>query len=135
MASPLDAFLLPERVVARALADLRSLGEIARLAPRAIRLLESLDAKAARMLDIAERLDAKATAVLDVGERIEHEAQIVQRRAEQINATALELLKAMPTFEQAVGLVAPLEGAVERLGRVADRLPGGRRRTTKPPTA
>jgi hypothetical protein len=78
------------------------------------------------MLAIAERLDSKASAVLDLGERIEHEATLVHRRAEEINQTAKQLLLVVPTVEQAVGLIAPLEGAVERLGRVVDRLPGAR---------
>ena len=37
-----------------------------------------------------------------------------------------ELVEALPTIEQAVTMVSPLEGAVERLGRTIDRLPGGR---------
>ncbi len=39
-----------------------------------------------------------------------------------------ELAEALPTIEQAVTMVSPLEGAVERLGRTIDRLPGGRSR-------
>ena len=35
--------------------------------------------------------------------------------------------QALPILEQAVALGAPLEGAVERIGRIVDRLPGGRR--------
>ena len=33
----------------------------------------------------------------------------------------------LPTLQRAVGLAEPLEGAVERLGRVIDRLPGSAR--------
>jgi len=59
--------------------------------------------------------------VSDLGEQMVSEAATVSARAAAINETALKLL---PTAEQALSIVGPLEGAVERLGRVVDRLPG-----------
>jgi hypothetical protein len=38
-----------------------------------------------------------------------------------------EVAGALPVLQRAVGIAEPLEGAVERLGRMVDRFPGGRR--------
>jgi hypothetical protein len=54
------------------------------------------------------------------------EARLVHSRASEVVAQAAELERAIPTAERAVDLIQPLEGAVERLGRMVDRLPGGR---------
>jgi len=103
------------------------------MAERAVALLESLDDKADRMLSIAEDLDAQANRLIALGERMEKIGTNVEglggeivRAAAAVNESALRLL---PTVEQAVVMAGPLEGAVERLGRVVDRLPGASKTT------
>lgn len=119
-----------------------------RLTERADEILEvgkSLDAKAEKILDTAASLDAKATLVLDLGDRlqdtgtsfldlgeqIQQEANLVHTRAEEVNTTAMQVVEVLPTMKQAVEMVQPLEGAVDRLGGMVDRLPGGRARRAK----
>lgn len=118
------------------------IGNVIELMTQALPLLRSLDDKAGRILDLAEDLNDRADKILalggtvsgqaeaiidlgvrvsDLGEQIVSEAATVSARAAAINETALKLL---PTAEQALSIVGPLEGAVERLGRVVDRLPG-----------
>ena len=100
------------------------------------------------VLEIAERLDRRAEATMLLGERLDmraaelvelggamHElglridvrgAEIVDR-ATRVADTGDELLTALPAFERALDMATPLEGAIDRFGRLVDRLPGGRR--------
>ncbi len=101
-------------------------GELLQMASR-------IDQRASSMLKLGERIDLRADAVLALGEKIDargkellHEGQVMQDRAREVADRAGELVEALPLIERALGLAMPLEGAVERLGRVADRLPGGR---------
>ena len=68
--------------------------------------------------DAATRVDERLLAVI--------EAALVLGRRGRDGEVAGELVDALPTIEHAVTMVSPLEGAVERLGRTIDRLPGGR---------
>ena len=43
------------------------------------------------------------------------------------------LADALPALQRAVEIAEPLEGVVERVGRLADRLPGGRRISAQAP--
>lgn len=137
MANPvIDLLALPPRLIGRALEDLTTLNRTGR---DAVRLLERLDDKAERILALGERIEARAATILELGERMDDrgaalldlgertvkEAVGVQERAEEISARAAEMIAVLPTLERAVALASPLEGAVERLGRVVDRLPGG----------
>ena len=85
---------------------------------------ERIDAKGAALLELGERLDSRGADVNALGERIVTEAAGVQDRAAEIVKLAEERL--IPTAERALGLAQPLEGAVDRLGRMVDRLPRGR---------
>ncbi len=92
-----------------------------------------MDRRAVAMLNLGERIDARADAVLALGEKVDargrqlvDEGRLMQERAREVTDRAGELVEALPLLERALGLAMPLEGAVERLGRVADRLPGGR---------
>jgi methyl-accepting chemotaxis protein len=94
---------------------------------------ERMDQRAAAILEMGERMDAHATAMLDLGERLlavgetaNGHAVVVAERAEQVATRGAEVAAALPTLERAVALAEPLEGAVERLGRIVDRLPGSR---------
>jgi hypothetical protein len=48
--------------------------------------------------------------------------------AAQMTERADNLLAAAAVLERGVAIVEPLEGVVQRLGRIADRLPGERRK-------
>lgn len=135
--------------------------QLVRVASDGITLLERLDRRAERFIEVAESIDAKAGAVLELGERIESsarsmvdlgakidargaemselgedivaQARLVHERAGEVVVQATELVAVIPTMERAVRLVEPLEGTVDVLGRVADRLTGSRNRGVVPP--
>ena len=54
----------------------------------------------------------------------ERGAEIVER-ANRVTETGAELIAVLPTLERAVEMATPLEGAIDRFGRLVDRLPGG----------
>jgi hypothetical protein len=147
---PLD---LPPHIISRALSDLGSLARIARNAPatleRTLDLGDQILAMGRDMLAIAERLDARVEAVLAMGARIEDGAtelvelgirmeqlgarvnsrgeEIVDRAAEVVQRAG-ELIAVLPALERALELATPLEGAIDRFGRLVDRLPGAAQR-------
>ncbi len=132
------------------LSDLAAVARLARLAPaqfdRLIELGEEVVAIGHRVQTIAERLDARADAMMALGERLDtRAAELVQmgaemrqvgrridtRGAEIVDAasrvveTGSDLVTVLPTFERALEMATPLEGAIDRFGRLVDRLPGG----------
>jgi hypothetical protein len=139
--------------------DVTGAARLARDAPaqleRVLELGEEIVAIGRQMLEIAERLDQRAGAIMVLGERLDRRAeevlelgadvaatgaQINERGAEmvagasQIVETGAELVAVMSTFERAVEMTTPLEGAIDRFGRLVDRLPGGgTRRPMGPP--
>ena len=138
MAEPLD-LLLPVRLTLRALDDLHT---IARAADRGLNLLERLDQRAERIeqlgerfLSVGERLDLRGGELLEfgggmerLGRELHEQATVMDRHAGQVAAVGEQIVAALPTLQQAATLVSPLEGAVERIGRVVDRLPGDPRK-------
>jgi hypothetical protein len=46
-------------------------------------------------------------------------------RANKVTETGAELIAVLPAFERAIEMATPLEGAIDRFGRLVDRLPGG----------
>lgn len=123
------------------------LDDVQRRLDRALELAETIDRRMERALEIGERVDARAAAVLELGERIEERGTAMVELGEQLlevgtlaNERAVlmtdaarevairgaEVAATLPTLERAVALAAPLEGTVERLGRIVDRLPGSR---------
>ena len=137
---------LPHRLVLRALDDLHALAEAAKSLPdvearltlkvdeletRAAEVLEAMAQAEATLADgiaIGERLDERAIAVLDRTDRVVAAAYGVTQAAEHI----IEVLPSLEASAAAATVLAqtaePLQGLVERLGRIADRLPGGGRR-------
>jgi len=122
--------------------------EIAEIGRAVLEIAERLDERAAAILLVGARLDARAEAILELGERLDgrttelielgirmHElgARVDERGAEvagqagAVVETANELITVLPTLERALQLATPLEGAIDRFGRLVDRLPGGRR--------
>ncbi len=145
MASPLDV-LVPVRLITRAADDLNRL---VTLGERALDRLDTLEEKFDLMLAMGERIEGQAAEIIELGERVSAQADelgalgtrmetlgrdvlqqgvVLQSQADAMVGAAGELAEALPTIEQAVTMVSPLEGAVQRLGRTIDRLPGGRQR-------
>jgi hypothetical protein len=87
---------------------------------RAGELVDRLDKQALALLEQSKALYEQAAAILAQGERVEHAAREVAGRG-------AELVEALPLMQRALEMAEPLEGAVERLGRMVDRLPGARR--------
>jgi hypothetical protein len=140
----------PQTVINRALSDLGAIARMARVAPaqldRVLELGEEIAQIGYRVLDIAERLDRRAEEVVTLGERLDARAgelldlgvtirelgdrfdsrgaEIVDR-ATRVVETGTELIAVLPAFERAVEMASPLEGAIDRFGRLVDRLPGG----------
>jgi hypothetical protein len=139
LASPL---LIPPKLLLRALDDLHT---IATVAEDANARLARLEASADALVVIGAQMEEHARSVLELGGKIDErgkqivaEGKIIQDRAREVSDRAGQVLEALPLLERAIALAQPLEGAVERLGRVADRLPGGRaagraRRADGPP--
>lgn len=119
-----------------------ALDRLDRRAARFIEVAESIDSKAGAVLELGERIESSARGMLDVGARIEArggemselgneivtQASLVQERAGEVVEQAGQLVAIFPTMKRAVEIVEPLEGTVDVLGRVADRLTGSRLR-------
>lgn len=149
----------PQTVVNRALSDLAAIARLARTAPAQIdRMLDLGDEVATigrSVLEIAERLDSRAEAALQIGNRLDERATELlvlggnmQSLGEQVDArgaeivdratkvveTGSELIAVLPALERALQMASPLEGAIDRFGRLVDRLPGGAARRQPDPT-
>jgi hypothetical protein len=70
--------------------------------------------------DRVDQIDARAVEVLATGDRVEQAAR-------DVAASGRLIADALPVLQRAITMAEPLEGAVERLGRIVDRLPGGAR--------
>jgi len=142
------------------LSDLAAVARLARLAPaqfdRLLELGEEMAAIGRSVLEIAERLDERADAIMVLGERLDARADELVRMGTQMREVGLridtrggeivdsanrvvetgsELITVLPAFERALEMATPLEGAIDRFGRLVDRLPGGaqrRRPETRP---
>jgi hypothetical protein len=152
----------PQAVVNRLASDVGAIARLARTAPaqldRLLELGEEIVDIGQRVLDIAERLDRRAEAVVALGERLDARASelldlgtVLRGLGERVDATGVEivdratrvvetgseLLMVLPTLERALELATPLEGAIDRIGRLVDRLPrsAGRGRPSPPPAA
>jgi hypothetical protein len=151
----------PDVVAGRVAADLGALARAARRTPEQLdRLLtigEEIVGIGQRVLELGERIDARAEALLTLGGRIEGSAndllglgseirllgeQMDARgadivdRAGRVAETGDDLVAVLPTLQRAIEMATPLEGAIDRVGRFVDRLPGGqRRRATDSPVS
>ncbi len=140
----------PQAIVDRAVSDIAAIARLARTVPtqfdRRLTLGEEMVAIGHAVLDIAERLDRRAEAVLSIGERIDARAtelvdlgSHMQKLGEEVDArgaeivdratrvveTGSELIGVLPALERALEMASPLEGSIDRFGRLVDRLPGG----------
>ena len=148
----LGTLLLPPKLALRALDDLHTIavvakelnGRLDRLEQRAeaiqdqlgvaIDVAQMIEQRGEEAIALAVRLDERAVAVLELGVRAEEhmdevmaQAALISERAALVATTGAEVAAALPLLQRALELTEPLEGAVERLGRVVDRLPVGRR--------
>jgi hypothetical protein len=144
---PIDS---PQAVLNRLLSDLGAVARAARMAPERLdRLLElgeeittlgrnvlevaeRIDSRADSMLAITERLDARAGQMIELadkvtalGERVDSRGAEIVESANRVSATGGELIAVLPALERAIEMATPLEGAIDRFGRLVDRLPGG----------
>jgi len=148
---------MPSAVIGRVLSDLAAVAQLARFAPdqldqmlalgeeiagigRAVLLIaERLDERADAILLLGERLDLRAAALLEMGERMHTLGRQVDSRgaeivgsATRVVETGTELITVLPALERALDIAMPLEGAIDRFGRLVDRFPGGARRPSPP---
>jgi len=90
---------------------------------------ERIDTRAQQLRDLGATMH-------DLGEQIDSRGAEIVDRATRVVDTGGDLITVLPAFERALEMATPLEGAIDRLGRLVDRLPGGtaRRRpvTTDP---
>ncbi len=105
--------------------------EIAELGRRILEIAERLDERGYTITELGERLDVRAVQLLEMGQNM-HELGVqidatgteIADRAGHVVATAAELITILPTMERALDLASPLEGAIDRFGRIVDRFPG-----------
>jgi hypothetical protein len=137
---------VPARLILRALDDLHAIAQAARTLPdveaRLAQRIAELESRATEVLDavstaeatlgdgiaVGRQLEERAGVILDSTERIVAAADAVAEGADHV-AAVLPSLEASATAATMLAQTAePLQGMVERLGRIADRLPGGGRR-------
>jgi hypothetical protein len=109
--------------IAVAVAIEQRAGQALVLAERAVERFDAL-------LAAAERIDQRAVAVLELGARVDargaevaEEGRRLREAAAEVALRGAEVAEALPLLERAVTMAEPLEGAVERFGRIVDRLP------------
>jgi chromosome segregation ATPase len=143
--SDLAAIARLARTAPRQLERVLELGEeMADIGHGVLEIAERLDRRAEAVLSLGERLDARAAELLALGHRVEklgervdaRGAEIAQRGEEIVQSagrvaeTGSELIGVLPALERALEMASPLEGAIDRFGRLVDRLPGGPARRT-----
>ena len=130
-----NPLLLGPRLTIRALDDLHT---IAQAAGQVAVTLQALERRASRLEDqldsaisVGRSIDAQSRAALGTVTQVDERllealraSETISERALQIAAQATELAAALPLLQRAIEMAEPLAGAVERLGRVVDRLPG-----------
>ena len=124
MPSVLGLALVGPRLALRALDDLHRLADAAERLPEIERTVISVQED---VVEAADRLDARLAELMVLAERLERELPAVGDglgSLEQIAPSVDVLTEAARTL---AATVQPLRGASERLGRLADRLPGAAR--------
>jgi hypothetical protein len=106
--------------------------EMTEIARNVLAIAERLDARFDAVIELGERLDRRAgellelgTSVQELGVRVDARGAQIVDSAHQVTETGSELIAVLPAFERAVEMAMPLEGAIDRFGRLVDRLPGG----------
>jgi hypothetical protein len=78
------------------------------------------------MEKLGKRVDKRGAEIVDRGDEI-------VAGAASVAETGSELIGMLPALERAIEMASPLEGAIDRFGRLVDRLPGGQARRTSGP--
>ncbi len=113
--------------------------EMAEIGRGVLEIAERLDRRADAALALGKRLDERAAELLKLGRKMEKLGRRVDKRgvemlergdeivasAARVTETGAELIAMLPTLERALEMASPLEGAIDRFGRLVDRLPGG----------
>jgi hypothetical protein len=106
--------------------------EIAQIGREVLVVAQRLDQRADAIMLLGDRLDVRlgellelGDAMRDLGDRIDVRGGEIADRAGQVVETGAELIAVLPAFERALEMATPLEGAIDRFGRLVDRLPGG----------
>ncbi len=106
--------------------------EIATIGRDVLEIAERLDRRADAIMVLGERLDGRAAELIALGENMRDVGTGIDSRGAEIVDTARrvadtgdELIAVLPAFERAIEMATPLEGAIDRFGRLVDRLPGG----------
>jgi hypothetical protein len=139
---------LPARLVFRAFDDLHALAQAARALPdieaRLALQLDRLEARAGEVLEAMEQAEARLAEGILVGRALDERADTILENTERVITAAYAVAEggenvaaALPSLEASAAAATvlaqtaePLQGLVERLGRVVDRLPGASRRTS-----
>jgi len=94
---------------------------------------EQVDARLKGVIELGERVEERAGEIIVLGgtlqllaDEVLEEARVMALRAQAVAEVGAQVVESLPTLERAVTMATPLEGAVERVGRLVDRLPGGR---------
>jgi hypothetical protein len=137
---------LPARLMIRAFDDLHAIAEAARSLPdieaRLTIKVDELSDRAAEVLVALERAEGRLADGITVGRELDERAGVILEGTERIVAAAYavadgadHVAAVLPSLEASAAAATvlaqtaePLQGLVERLGRIADRLPGGGRR-------
>jgi hypothetical protein len=128
----------------RALDDIHTLAQTAQTA---VELLAALEARAERIeaqldagMALGRKLERRGAQIAVMGDQFEHlgDALLAEARSTQVVGAEIakrggEIAAALPLLQRALDLGEPLEGAIERAGRIVDRLPGGRGRPPAKP--
>jgi hypothetical protein len=128
------------------LAVARSILELGeRLDSRAASILavgERLEGQAASLLTLGTRIETRGAELVDLGGRMENLGERVQvtggeivDRATRVSDVAAEVVGVLPALEKAIEMAIPLEGAIDRVGRFVDRLPGAGASPRRPGSA
>jgi hypothetical protein len=137
---------VPARLVLRAFDDLHALANAARSLPdveaRLTLKIDELETRAAEVLAAVTEAEATLADGIAVGRELDGRADLILERTERVVAAAYAVAQGadhvaavLPSLEASAAAATvlaqtaePLQGLVERLGRIADRLPGGFRR-------
>ena len=137
---------LPARLVLRAFNDLHALAEAARSLPeveaRLTAKVDELETRASEALEAVASAEETLNVAIPIGRQMHQRAGDLLDRTDRVIAAACAVTEAadhvadvLPSLEASAAAATalaqtaePLHGLVERLGRIADRLPRGVRR-------
>ncbi|MEA2494586.1 MAG: hypothetical protein QOJ29_2497 [Thermoleophilaceae bacterium] len=144
MRLPLGIPVIPARAALQAFDDLHAIAEAARRLPsieaRLTQQFEVLNRQAEQIVALGDRIIEQGARLHERGGEILSHSDRLDVRAEEVLAESLlvreaarevaergaEVAAALPALQQIVTTTEPLQGAIERFGRLVDRLPGSR---------